>query len=132
MRVDMQKLNPGSWFSFDDDDPDFGRICLRVCPKDKDREFEETTSKKVVKTFKGLPYDSTERDPAAYDALLWDYVIVDWEGIIDANGDQVPCTKEHKLSLMGNEPEFSRFVIEQLSLLKTRTLKEREGLEKNS
>jgi hypothetical protein len=60
----------------------------------------------------------TDPDPDQYNALLYDYVIEDWEGIYEDDGHKIPapCTLDYKLILAGKTLERANFVILQGSL----------------
>jgi hypothetical protein len=60
----------------------------------------------------------TDPDPDQYNALLYDYLIEDWEGIYedDAHKIPAPCTLDYKLILAGKSLERANFVILQGSL----------------
>jgi hypothetical protein len=61
---------------------------------------------------------------------MWDYVIVDWKGFKDANGKEIPCTRENKLLLMDVD-RFIRFVGHALKIIDQYTEVKKEKLEKN-
>lgn len=132
MKFNIKNLNPGHWFYFDDNKPEEGRICLRVCPENKLKEIIKATSETVVKMHNGNPYETTKRNETEADKMLWDYVIVSWEGLTDVDGEtEIPCTAENKHLLMAGDPFFSEFVSKRLEALKRMDFKRREGLEKN-
>jgi len=51
-----------------------------------------------------------------FSKLLWDYVIVGWEGFT-VKGVEFPCTAENKLLAVRNDPKFSSFVTNSLQKL---------------
>jgi hypothetical protein len=117
MRFDLENLNPGKWFYFDDDET--AGVCLRVAPASEIRRITKATSKKG----KGV-------DQEALDQALWDYCINDWNGIEDANGEAIECNAETKATLMGGAPDFAGFVTDRLAEIREAKLSER-SLEKN-
>lgn len=63
----------------------------------------------------------------------YDYVIVDWGGFVDENGQPIPCTREEKIFLMENSQPFSTFVGGALSEMgDIESNEDAEKLEKNS
>jgi hypothetical protein len=133
VEIDLEKLNPGTWFDL----PGGGRISLRVCAGDDYRAITD----QVVRRKSEVVFDpksgrahrlvSEETDERKLTELLWDFCIVDWEGIVDASGKPIPCTAEMKLRLMGRSPAFFSMVSERLDRLRALEKEEAEALEKN-
>lgn len=119
MRLNMANPNPGVWFDYPDD-PDKGRICLRLTDEDRREQIEEMTARKVRKTFRGGAYTDEEVNKKKRSELDWDYKIVDWENTKDENGVDIPCTTENKFFLIRNIPAFKfmveGFLVELLSI----------------
>jgi hypothetical protein len=130
MKFDMNNLNPGTWFYFDQDDESGGAILLRVCPQGEVRRINNLCTKKPVKFRKNQPYVDKEVDTAQEERLLWDYCIVDWKDIEDANGVPIECTQDTKDKLMQGDPGFSEFVAERMRMLREVGIN-KEDLEKN-
>ena len=133
MQIDLEKLNPGTWFDLDGG----GRVCLRTCAGDDYRAIQaqavERKSEVVFDPKTRQPHRlvSEETDERLLSELLWDFVIVDWSDLYDAKQQPIPCTREMKLLLMGRSPVFAAKInkfMEQLRLLDDQ---EAEGLEKN-
>lgn len=133
MQIDLEKLNPGTWFDLTGG----GRICLRVCSGDDYRAIiDQAVRRKSEVVFDpktGKPHRliSDETDERKLSELLWDFCIVDWAYIVDANGQQIPCNKEMKLLLMGRSPDFFSMVSGHLHKLRSVERQEAEDLEKN-
>jgi len=119
MKVNLQDPNPAVSFDL----PGGGMIKIRPLAEGPLREILKQVEKKRVEykedrlgNLQRIEY--TERDEEKYSELLWDYCIVDWEGIEDVDGSPVPCTSENKQILMRQSPEFSAVVgrfIDQLN-----------------
>jgi hypothetical protein len=62
--------------------------------------------------------------------MIWDHAIQGWEGILDKNGKEIPCTLPNKMKLMGI-PQFARFVARCLQQITGANTQEAEGAEKN-
>jgi hypothetical protein len=60
----------------------------------------------------------TDPDPDQYNALLYDFLIEDWEGLYedDAHTRPAPCTLDYKLKLAEKSLERANFVVLQASL----------------
>jgi hypothetical protein len=114
MQVDMKDLNPGVFFPFDEDNEKDG-ITLRVMnTKELERIFLRTQVKKVE--VKGNPpsrftYSEYKKDGEEKEfEMTWDYCIMDWKGVIGADGKEIPCTSTNKVALMSQSHKFSSFV----------------------
>jgi hypothetical protein len=133
MQIDLERLNPGTWFDMDGG----GRICLRTCAGDDYRAIHDQAVKRkseVVfdpKTRQPHRLNSEETDERLLSELLWDFVIVDWSDLFDAKQQPIPCTREMKQLLMGRSPSFSAHVSGLLAQLRIVEEKEAEDLPKN-
>ena len=125
MKFSREELNPGSWFSFDDQDPSAGRISLRVANLDKVRALDKATTKKRVEYKQGQRFEVREENHDAYLEGLWDYVIVEWEGLEWDDGSPIECTRENKIKLMTGHVGFAAFINSCL----TRLREDQENLE---
>lgn len=133
MQIDLEKLNPGTWFDL----PGGGRVCLRICAGDDYRAIADQTvtrrSEVVFDPKTGRPHrlQSEDRDERRLTELLWDFCIVDWENIYDAKSQPIVCTREMKLLLMGRSPQFFAHVTGYLDQLRLVEQQAAEDLEKN-
>jgi len=123
--------NPGVWFKFDESDPDSGSICVRMCTPKKTKEIQKVTTKTKTEYRNGQRYTFTETDEDANSRLLWDYIIADWSGLEDNNGELIPCTAENKFSYMMENLRFFKFVMQCVSKLSDELSLERERVEGN-
>lgn len=131
MKFNMAELNPGAWFSFDEQDPDAGRICLRILTTDAREQITKQTTKKCVEYKRGERYEYTEVDDDAYSRLMWDYCIVDWEHLEDEDGKPIECTADNKVKLVKGHPGFAAFLGECLECLTDCAKLAKEKAEKN-
>jgi len=131
MKFDMNNLNPGTWFYFDDEKPEEGRVCLRVCNGEILDQIDRETVSRKVEYRKHQRYETEDVDDKKRDLLMWDYVIVDWENLCDANGKEIPCTAENKAKLMTGSPFFFQFVSDCVDRLNAEQAAIREQEEKN-
>lgn len=106
MKFDLENLNPGTWF----DDGDGGRICLRSLSTEEATAISQKTTKKKVEYKAGqrFAFEETDDDKAFF--LLWDTVIIAWEGIESADGKELECNTDNKMKLMKKSPVFARMV----------------------
>ena len=109
MRFNLNDPNPGIWFEMVKGKPEEGRVCLRPLSDAKTRELDEkTVEKKPSKRNQIIPDIEIKNELRA--RLRWDYCIVDWEYIQDANGNEIPCTAENKFVLMDESSFFNSIV----------------------
>jgi hypothetical protein len=110
MQFDIGNLNPGVWFDMTDE----VKVCLRVCDGEALRNIRKKTMtkkheyRKVDGAFQHFIIEETDDDLQS--DMIWDYCIVEWEGIMDMKGDPIPCTPENKKLLMGKSIQFAKFV----------------------
>ena len=108
MKVNLGELNPGAWFDL----PGGGRVRVRVAPPAILKQIQSKTTKKKVEYRRGGRFEIVETDDEKADRLLWDYIVVDWQGIEDDSGNAVPCTLDNKVLLMGQSIVFGSVVAE--------------------
>jgi hypothetical protein len=131
MRFDVSGEVQGEWFKFFrseikeggevvylDSEPDAGRVRIRIADAGAIDQIRVQT-RKVVKEFvlntrskamERVEYeDQTPEQKRKEGELIWDHAIQGWEGILDKDGNEIPCTTENKVKLMGI-PQFARFV----------------------
>jgi len=116
MKFDLENLNPGVFFPFNDEDG--GGVEVRLANGLKLDEINKKCSKKKVEFRKGARHEFIEENEEKRSELLWDYVIVNWKGIKDLDGNEIACTTENKVKLMRGSVEFATIVgscIEKLS-----------------
>lgn len=128
MQFDLENLNPGTWFDFPDSD---ARVCLRVCAGDDLDEIHKQSRKRIVEYKKGQRYEFVKTDEALETDLLYDFGIMAWENINDAEGNAIECTKENKLLLMGKSVVFASFMVKSVEKLEKIEAEHEEETEKN-
>ena len=131
MRFDLSGESHGEWFRFfksevkengeivyAEPENGAGRVCIRlgdpktigdIQAKTRVKKSEFVVNPTDRKMERVVYYDQTDEQARKEQELVWDYAIQEWEGILDKNGNDVPCTAENKLKLMGI-PVFARFV----------------------
>ena len=152
MVFDLEQQNEGEWFPFfeshiddkgeivyDDPKPDSGRVRIRSMAPIIEKQIEgrkrnyqfalnpQSRAMERVGYFEELPLDQAKKDRDD----VWDYVITDFEGLFDAKGKEIECTRENKLKLIAI-PMFDRFISKCLRMLSDSGVKVKEEQEKNS
>lgn len=115
--LSMKDPNPGIWFKFDESDPKSGEIALRPLNSERRKEIRKKAIKKRVEYKHGQRFPVEEPDDDLFSELVWDYSIVDWSGLVDDAGNEIPCTLENKVFLMRKHIGFARFVSAKLEEL---------------
>ena len=141
----------GSWFTFfnsrmrDDGDIDYdepeegaGRFCLRSMNPfveefyAKRKNEAEFVLNKKTRAMERVTYskDLTHVERKKFQEEMWDYVIINWENLLDKSGNSIPCTKENKVKLM-SIPVIDRFVAKCLKTLSDDAVKQSQDLTEN-
>lgn len=112
IRININDLNPGAWFDFRDGvrvkvRPFAGNILDDIRKKATEEKVEYKKQGKVGR-LQRIEYIKLDEDKMQ--ALLWDYIIVDWEGIEDEKGKPIKCDSKNKVKFMKNWPAFYDFV----------------------
>lgn len=106
----LSNLNPGSWFSFNENDPESGSICVRTINDAERNKIRKATRKKRVEYKRGQRFEVEDFDDDAFTKMLWDYCIVDWKDLEDDDGNPIECTVDNKLKLIREHVGFQLFV----------------------
>lgn len=106
MKFDFGNLNPGTWFDLDGG----GRICLRSLSTEEAIAISKKTTKTKVEYKAGQRFSFEETDDDKQFSLMWDAVIIAWEGVETADGKELECNTENKLKLMKKSPVFARMI----------------------
>lgn len=131
MQFDLENLNPGAWFDLVEGKPKDGRICLRVCNGKALEAIRAKTVKARVEYRGGQRFEYADIKEDLHSELVWDYCIVDWENIQDAEGNPIPCTRANKVKLMRGSILFSRVVSGALARLADDIQQRAENAAKN-
>ena len=113
--------NPPAKFYFDDEKPEDGHILIRTIPAaDMEKINKRTSKKKPPEYRRGVRYIvPDEVNEKLRSELLWDAIIVSWEGVIDEKGKKIPITTANKVKFMQEWPGFAILVSEGLEQLTT-------------
>jgi len=102
------------------------------------RAIQELRKKAIKKKYIATPAGRQvveDVDDELFDSLVFDYIIVDWEDIIDDEGKKLPCTKENKLMVVNSVPNLSNWLLDEaMALFETLSRQKEEELKnlKNS
>lgn len=128
--VDFEDLNPGAWFEFGVGKGKKGRgkdaatrVKIRAYSEafmdgvrdecvDTRVEYKKTSKRGDLQRF-----EVTDVDDRRFKEMLWDHVIMDWEGFVDKAKSPIPCTTENKIKFMSGWPKFYQFVDDCLEKL---------------
>ena len=130
MKFNLDDLNPGAFFPFEDDD-DKGGVTIRLANGKVIAEIDKKCTKKSVKYHRGQRHEITEDNEELRSQMLWDYVITGWAGLEDNEGMEITCTKENKIMLMQGSVKFAGFVGDCVEQLTADSNIHDEELEKN-
>jgi hypothetical protein len=135
MPFNIQNLNPPVKFYYGRGKKEW--VELRNIPLAEIRKIKKEVVKTEVEYWR--PEGSTERpfryevdnsDTDKLDQMLWDYQIVNW-CIKTPSGEDIPCTLENKLLMMGESTEFLEWVLDCLKTLAEDETKRKKDQEKN-
>jgi hypothetical protein len=124
----------GAWFDL----PGGGRLKLRTIAPEDWREIRMATVTKGPPEYVKLDgkYRRFQEEIENKDLqmeMIWDRTILDWEGILDRNGNPIPCAYEWKVRLMLMAvPDFRDFYNEKISALVEAEAGAKAASEKNS
>jgi hypothetical protein len=153
MRFDLSSEAQGEWFKFFKSvlkengeteyfppEEDAGKVCIRNCTPEIIEKIHAETRKKVSELAlnpktrsmeRVIYYDQTPEQEKKEREMIWDFVIQGWEGILDKEGKDIPCTVENKMKLMTRSPQFARFVGRCLQIVTGADAESEEAVGKN-
>lgn len=128
MRFDLDDLNPGIWVDHPIHD---ARIQLRALTVEELEKIRKKTVKTKLEFKRGQRFEVDVTDEQESQKLTWDYCIVDWENILDGNGNPMECNTENKLLLMRRSAKFASWVTDSLAMVTDDHVERQESAEKN-
>lgn len=131
MKLNLEDLNPGTFFPFEEGSDDKGGVTIRLANSEILDEIAKRCTKTKFEYRRGQRFEITTVDEELKGEILWNYVIIDWSGLFDLQGNDIPCTKENKLMLMKKSVKFSSFVSKSVEALSEKISEYNEDLEKN-
>jgi len=130
----IQNLNPATRFYLSNDETEW--VELKTLADSELRDIRKQVAKKKAE-YKNVGRTGAQRfeyvdvdDEKLADAITT-RCIANWY-LLDAEGEEIPCTDENKLLLTGHSPEFSSFISESLEKLKKDKEEKTKEEEKNS
>jgi hypothetical protein len=131
-KFSIKDPNPGVYFKFDENDPDSGEIRIRAVNAAKRAEIQKKCVKKKIEYKHGQRFEYSDTNEERFSDMLWDYSIMDWNNLVDDDGEHIPCTKGNKVFLMQNNVAFAQFVGSCLEQMNEAEENRVSRLEKNS
>ena len=127
----LRDPNPGVWFKFDETDPESGEIRIRAMNNEQRKKLQKECNKKRVEYKHGQRFEVTDVNDDKFSELLWDYWIVEWNGLEDDDRTPLLCGPETKAKLMQTNVGFAQFVGKCLELLAEQEEERVARIEKN-
>ncbi len=97
--INFDSKNDGTWFYFDETNPDGGGVSLRELTSEQIDEIDRLTKKIKKKVQRGVVYDDIKVDERLSAKLRWRKCIIDWKGI-QIDGEVVECNDANKETRM--------------------------------
>lgn len=150
-KFDLEGGSKGDWFAFCESklvdgkveflEPakDAGRVCVRIADGETMEKIQAQTrtrkrefvKDKETRQMVGVLYiDQTPEQEKKERELIWDHAIVAWEGLLDSEGEEIPCTLENKMKLMAI-PMFARFIGHCFEVINNNEAEGKVAAEKN-
>ncbi|HDM78814.1 MAG TPA: hypothetical protein ENG51_20485 [Deltaproteobacteria bacterium] len=123
LNVDNKVFNEGVWCEYEEG----ARFRIRPLTPKKYRELRNRCTSHQWK--RGQLVEKVDEDKL--NEMVNDWIIADWEGIVDATGKPIPCTKENKQVLLDNFTEIAAFVNDMALKVAEQAAKSREEEKKN-
>lgn len=118
--------------------PGGGRVKVRTIAPEDWREIQRSTVRKGPPEYVKLDgkyqrFQADIEDKEVQMEMIWDRTILEWEGILDRDGNPIPCEYEWKVRLMlMRDPAFRDFYNEKISALTDAEAGAKAASEKNS
>ena len=105
---------------------DAGEVRIRAMDSDVREGIKKQTSKTVEKIvlnkqtrgMERIQYeDQTPEQKKQEREMFWDYVLQDWRGLVDVEGNEIPCTPENKKLILKKSLPFVWFATRCLQIL---------------
>ncbi len=113
MKLNLKDPNPGIWFPWPWNKKKTaagGGVTLRGLTLRKRREIDVETVTAETKYIGGEVYNDRTIDEEKRARMVNDYCIVDWTGLTDQDGNEIPCTTEMKELIFLDFPELAGFL----------------------
>ena len=134
MQIKFKAPNEGLFFHWPGakNSKDKGGITVRALNVKTLAEINKaiTTTEEEVQGAKIVSRDVIDKD--LREAMIVDYCIIDWTGLTDEEGKDLPCTKANKLKLMREHPVFPDFANEAIAIAGGREALKADAELKNS
>jgi len=127
MKVAFKDPNPGIYFALDNE----SGIKVRALNEVKMKEItdEVTTTSEEVRGGRIVTHENVDEKLRA--ELVYDYCIVGWTNITDENGEEIEFTRENKLKLVRENPNFTLTINEMIAVAGSKQALDAENELKN-
>jgi len=110
MMVDFASTDKGKWFYFDESDPTFGGVKLRLLTPVEEDEIDQQVTKVTSKPYRGMMVESHKVDNKLRNKLMYPKWIIEWDNI-ELDGKKLECTPVNIVTMMTKITFFARFVL---------------------
>lgn len=108
--------NKGTWFYFNEDNPELGGVCLRDLTVDEATRIDKDTTEIEYKSIRGARQKEEKKNAELAWKMIQIYRIVDWK-CVEFDEKPVECTAENKVRAMKIN-DFHNFVMDKLDILR--------------
>jgi len=125
MKIDLSRLDDPAWVEWKDG----VEILVRPLPVSKTNELRKRATPKKFEFANGVRVPG-QPDNDKYNDLLQEWLVKDWRGILDRDGNEVPCTPENIKAILDHFHELRLFVVmagRDLETYRQQQGKEEEG-----
>jgi len=125
---DAKRKDDGVWCEY------MGGVKVKVRPMSRStfrRLRKEATTKEARMDERGRRVEEERVDEERLDRELYRYMIEDWSGIVDGDGEPVPCTPEMVDAVCDRLPNFAAWVAEEANGMELKAMEKKDTALKN-
>ena len=123
MKIDLNSLNESAWAQYR---PGV-RLKVRPLSSSKREEFEKLATSNRIEFVNGRRQTVKEPDQEKMEELIRDWIVEDWEGLVDQDDNAIPCTKEMKVLILDYHHNMRMFALD--TAMDLEDLKEKQQAE---
>ena len=107
--INFQSESKGTWFYFDESNPDLGGVCLRLPTSEEYEDIQGLTVRPGKPDYhRGARYETEKTDKKLQSKLSLRKFIVDWKGV-SLDGQEVECNNDTKEKMIKVQ-DFQLFI----------------------
>ncbi len=107
--IDFKSKNEGTWFYFDEENPDFGGVCLRLPTSAEYEEIQGITVHPGKPDYhRGVRYETEKTNKKLQAKLSLRKFIVDWKDV-SLDGEKLECNNDAKEKMIKIQ-DFQLFI----------------------